>query len=72
MDEYTPTTEEIREGYVGLPADAYSDPLVSAEFDRWLADHDAAIWEQGKFAMIAYQQGARSKIPYPKNPYRGE
>jgi hypothetical protein len=39
-DEYTPTTDEIRKGYIGEP-DHFMDPLVGAEFDRWLADERA-------------------------------
>jgi hypothetical protein len=40
--EYTPTTEEIRKGYIGEP-DHFMDPLVGAEFDRWLAAHVSTL-----------------------------
>jgi hypothetical protein len=47
---YTPTTEEVRESYVLMQkCSAYPNP--DAEFDRWLAEHDAEIakraWEEG-------------------------
>lgn len=47
MSDYTPTTAEIRKGYIGEPADHFMDPLVGAEFDRWLAAHDREVWRAG-------------------------
>ena len=49
MTDYTPTTEEVRNGWVevqnawwpGCP-DNWDD-LKAAEFDRWLSKHDAQI-----------------------------
>lgn len=46
MSDYTPTTEEVREDYaIGrnevIGAGWYS--LHRAEFDRWLAAHDAEV-----------------------------
>jgi len=48
MTDYTPTEKEVRNGYVG--AGSEPNPYVSederAEFDRWLAEHDAQIVEE--------------------------
>jgi hypothetical protein len=41
MSDYTPTTDEIRRGYIGEP-DHFMDPLVAAEFDRWHRETRAA------------------------------
>lgn len=42
-DEYTPSTEEVREQYWAASGTGTRDPRVWAEFDRWLAQHEAAI-----------------------------
>ena len=50
-DEYTPTTEQVRDGYSIDPEDEYRDPINASAnrrwaahaFDRWLAAHDAEI-----------------------------
>lgn len=47
MAEYTPSTDQVREGFATDPIADYHDPLTNhaAEgrraFDRWLAQHDA-------------------------------
>jgi len=49
MPEYTPTTEQVRAGYEPLHAtgpntyDLMSEEEAGAEFDRWLAAHDAQV-----------------------------
>ena len=50
-DEYTPTTEQVRDGYSIDPEGEYRDPINASvnrrwaahAFDRWLAAHDAEI-----------------------------
>lgn len=45
MNDYTPTTEEIRVIYIGT-REEFVKPWQSnrpAEFDRWLAAHDAEV-----------------------------
>lgn len=45
-DEYTPSVAEVRERYVdGFPIDTWvvARDSVGAEFDRWLAEHDAQV-----------------------------
>lgn len=45
---YTPTTEEVRNGYAEVEKPVYglvNDPERTAGFDRWLADHDAEVRE---------------------------
>ena len=48
MSDYIPTTDEVRERF-SLDA-KYGDPVfedsLRAEFDRWLAQHDAEIMQQ--------------------------
>ena len=63
MDEYTPTTEQMRD-FVG--------GVVQAEFDRWLTAHDRVV------AANAWDEGAKSASPdwywhddgKSENPYR--
>ena len=45
MDDYTPSTEDVRESYTYFRG---TIPTVEheAEFDRWLAAHDAEVREQ--------------------------
>ena len=45
MDDYTPPTEDVRESYTYFRG---TIPTVEheAEFDAWLAEHDAEIREQ--------------------------
>ncbi len=46
MTEYTPKTENVRLGYAyrrNLPEDERHHPGLLAEFDRWLAAHDAEV-----------------------------
>ena len=33
-EPYTPTTEEVRAAYIGVP-EHYLDASIGAEFDRW-------------------------------------
>lgn len=42
-DEYTPSTEEIREQYWVSSGDPRRSSEAWAEFDRWLAAHDAEV-----------------------------
>lgn|GEM_PF-6718408 len=48
MDDYTPTTDEVRGSYSRMSRHANTE---HAEFDRWLAAHDRAIralaWDKG-------------------------
>lgn len=41
MTKYTPSTEEIRDRWMDF--DGGPDPEDAAEFDRWLAAHDAEV-----------------------------
>jgi phage terminase Nu1 subunit (DNA packaging protein) len=64
MSEYTPTTDEVRAMYVtGTPPHRVSVPQGNAEFDRWLAQHDAEVaaralrqaaddWQTGEWANV--------------------
>lgn len=49
-DQYTPTTEEVRNAYIedefGIPRESHLIP----GFERWLASVQAEAWEQGKRA----------------------
>ena len=70
--DYTPTTEEVRRGYVSLSKLNLQDPyhaIVSEWFDRWLAEVKAQIWDE------AYTEGYRHgtcDVEPSDNPYRGE
>ena len=73
-DNYTPTTNRVRSIYGTYwssvnPGEADQESF-GAEFDRWLAAERAKAWDEGKAEMIRYQQGGKTKVPYPANPYR--
>ena len=86
MTDYTPTTEEVRDGWVevqnawwpGCP-DNWDD-LKAAEFDRWLAEVKAQAWDEGQLALLEYMRvplypsnGDEPRNPkQPRNPYRQE
>lgn len=49
MTDYTPTTDEIRNGWIETgwaPDGTLCDKRDGAEFDRWLAAHDAEVAAQ--------------------------
>ena len=85
MNDYTPTTEEVRDGYELNASDLCRQPLGHrdhyAEFDRWLAEHDrqvkAEAWAEGVKSERDYQwrcedadaAGQGVMIFRPKNPY---
>jgi len=80
VSDYTPTTEEVRHGYVGKQAvcvnhgdwitkDQWTE--FGAEFDRWLAERDrqkqAQAWDEGY--VCGYRDGYGDDLDTP-NPYR--
>lgn len=40
-DDYTPTTITVRRGYYSCSNAPEREERLAAEFDRWLAEHDA-------------------------------
>jgi hypothetical protein len=50
VSDYIPTTDEVRDGYYS-PRESY-EPDHNAEFDRWLAQHDAEIAAQAEQRII--------------------
>lgn len=76
-DEFTPTTEQVRDGYRYDPEAEWRDPITphhiinGRAFDRWLAAHDRVVaanaWDEG------YGQGVRDNerdMEPADNPYR--
>lgn len=65
MDDYTPTTEDVRESYTYLRG---TIPTVehAAEFDRWLNEVKAEAWEEG--ANAGYVDALLGHEPL-RNPY---
>lgn len=61
--EYTPTTQEVRNHYLALDEDR-------AEFDRWLAQVRADVWDEGADAGAEYEQSRLGNPPV--NPYRND
>ena len=66
MGEYTPTTDEVRAQW-GYNYPDYDN--TDKQFDRWLAEVKAEVWEQGFFDGVDH---ALWKIKFDKNPYREE
>lgn len=46
MSEYTPTTVEVRRRYAHTRPAGNKNQSAVAEFDRWLAAHDAVVREE--------------------------
>lgn len=76
MDDYTPTTEEVRDRY-WINDGGFSDPEDAKRFDRWLASVRADAWDEGEEAgesnALAWD-GWRYRSDYvvASNPYRSE
>lgn len=70
-DEYTPTTEQVRETYAALCKTDAAD----VEFDRWIAAHDRATaaraWDEAVRSM-RYEDGTPVELVTNINPYREE
>ena len=64
MDDYTPSTEDVRESYTYFRG---AIPTVEheAEFERWLNEVKAEAWEVGANAVY----GARLGYEPMRNPY---
>ena len=76
MSDYTPTTEEVRGAFVvgcdfsnhlGAGSDDLSD-ASSPEFDRWLNEVKAQVWEEGWHTGNKDSDGLQPTV----NPYREE
>ena len=65
MDDYTPTTLEVRESYTYFRG---TIPTVEheAEFDRWLNEVKAEVWEEG--VNTGYVDALLGHEPL-RNPY---
>ena len=87
MSDWTPTTEDVRDGYRYDPADDYYNPVqagANAErngraFDRWLAqtirEAKAEAWDEGKRSGLRqsdWEHGDTPAIYVAVNPYRQE
>lgn len=73
MNDYTPSTEEIKESWCeprtsaqGINPD-YHYSMAEA-FDRWLASVQADAWERGAKDMLYSITGISETAPH--NPYR--
>lgn len=51
---YTPSTDEIRGNYIedGLYGE-FNQSMAEAEFDRWLAAHDAEVRAEERARIVA-------------------
>lgn len=64
MTEYTPTTEQVRKAY-GWWTDTIGEAEETAEFDRWLEQHDQELREQivEELLEIARYINGREHLP---------
>lgn len=78
-DEYTPTTENVRNTYAYIgqgfaPSTRKNRALAEAEFDRWLAEHDRQIaenaWDEGYSAGASDVFEQRWDDRLTPNPFR--
>lgn len=66
-NEYTPTTEEVRERY-WINDGAISDEREGLEFDRWLRSIKATAWNEG--FSLATRNSPLNPHPMSRlNPY---
>lgn len=67
MPEYTPSTIVVKSAYVVFTRNAFvaSTGELNQEFDRWLAEVQAAAWDEG------YGDDMTANTPRT-NPYRKE
>ena len=83
MSDYTPTTEEVRDAvaYDGDFYESNGDWIVlrddiAACFDRWLAAHDAEVYQRGRedegreIAEAIFNEHAAVTFPNPTDPHR--
>lgn len=78
---YTPTTEQVREGFAQDPVAEYYNPLINhaqygrKAFDRWLEAHDrevaAKAWQEGYADCMDYHMSNGLKGA-EANPYKEE
>ena len=71
MSEYTPTTEQVRSGYVWLSAgdNPGAQEEASEDFYRWLRGVLADAWDEGADAGYDDAEAGREE---KHNPYREE
>ena len=83
MSDWTPTTEQVRNGYRYDPEDDYYNPLQAGanaernarDFDRWLEQVKAEAWDEGYTSGRSNAMRRMSdepKAPLTRNPYRQE
>ncbi|WEK60519.1 MAG: hypothetical protein P0Y60_14555 [Candidatus Microbacterium colombiense] len=53
MSEYTPSTGEVRRRYAYARSAGHKNQSAVAEFDRWLAAHDAEVLREAATEMDA-------------------
>lgn len=68
-DDYTPTTDEVREAYATRMAPVWDDTRRRA-FDDWLAAHDAEIERRGAVKALddlldSYFRGDKNRFNLP-------
>ncbi len=59
MTDYTPTTEEVWRAYINWE---YGGP--GAEFDRWLAEVKAEVWQEGFDRGVLFFNAGDERNPY--------
>lgn len=78
MDDYTPTTEEVRNWYLlgRYEFDMVSDHQAEEEWSRWLASVRADAWDEGYAArpmqVVAETERGPMYSMHADNPYRSE
>ena len=52
MSEYMTTTGEVREAFIEAGPWTMNGGVALKAFDRWLAAHDAEVWDRAKAATL--------------------
>lgn len=72
MNDYTPTTEQVREEYATRMA-PHLDEARGEAFDRWLKRVQAEAWDEGFADGVNHDIGDWDNAPsIINNPYRQE
>ena len=79
MNEYTPTTHDVREAYQATDEGLDFRRVYQErgqEFDRWLTEHDRQIAERAWAACVDHLEatlgGEMNRAAHADNPYRKE
>lgn len=73
MSDYTPLDHEVRNrAIIGAREIGVDETEAERQYDRWLAEHDAAVWDSGNHQGFddAWNISSGTYSKRVPNPYR--